>query len=331
MAASAGMIAPGAEIWEARARPHPREGAFAALARHSAGLWPQWAQRLLAETGIDPAYRPCGALLPAREPDMVEALATLGVEAEALDQDGARRHMPGLAMPEGAVFLPGDAQVSAPLLGRALITALGQRGVDMREGARVTGLERAGGFWQVHLASGGTIAADYAVLAAGWAAADLHAAASGVYPVKGQALMLDAGRDVASWPLLRAGDVYMAAKPGGRLLIGASAEPGRSDRDTDRATAGALLERAARYLPAVLDMTEQAHWAGVRPALPDMMPRAGLAEPGLVVALGAYRHGIMLAPAIAEGLARLIDEGVTEASLAPFAPGTVNEGLSSGG
>ncbi|WP_439633633.1 NAD(P)/FAD-dependent oxidoreductase [Glycocaulis sp.] len=328
LAASAGMIAPGAEIWETRSSAHPLAGAFGALARHSAALWPAWAGRLQAQTGIDIGYRASGALLPA-SPGMAEWLARHGVDVLALDAHQARSRIPGLALQEGALFLPGDAHLSAPMLASALIEAITARGVTLNENARVTRLERKeDGGWRVRLAAGGVIEADIVVLAAGWAAAELHPAAADIYPVKGQALMLDA-RAPLDWPLLRGGDVYMATKPGGRLLVGASTEPGRSDDRAEPDMAGALLARAARHVPDVADMAQLAHWAGVRPALPGLMPRAGLAEPGLVVSLGAYRHGVMLAPALAEGLAELIAGGRVDDALAPFAPGTVNEGLSS--
>lgn len=331
LAASAGMIAPGAEVWEAQGRPHERGDAFARLARHSAALWPQWAQRLRKDTGVDIAYQACGSLIPVRQPGMGQALARCGIEADLLDEQAARARMAGLAAPQGAAFLPGDAQLSAPLLARALLAAIRSGGADISEGARAVALERAGGVWRTRLDDGGVIDADCVVLAAGWAAARLHPAAGGVYPVKGQALMLDRGAAPDDGPLLRAGDVYLAPKPGGRLLVGATAEPGRSDVETDPSALDMLLGRAARHLPAIAGMRVTGHWAGVRPALPGMMPRAGEAQPGLFVALGAYRHGVMLAPAIAEGLAMLIAEGRADGPLAAFAPDTVNEGLSSGG
>lgn len=325
------MIAPGAEIGEARSRPHDRSRAFAALAQHSAAMWPDWAARLYTESGIDPAYRPCGSLVPVREPAMVETFAALGVEGEWLHGAALQARLPGACLPDGALFLPGDAQVSSPLLARALMTILARKGVEIRENTRITSLARAGDGWRIMTESGEAEYTDFVVLAAGWAATQLHPSAADVYPVKGQALMLDAGEDCASWPLLRAGNVYLAAKPGGRLVVGASVEPGRSNGAVDPSVAKGLLQRAARYLPGVAEMDQLAHWSGVRPALPGLMPRAGLAEPGLVVALGAYRHGVMLAPVLAEGLAALIDEGRLPDPIAPFAPDTVNEGLSSGG
>lgn len=330
LSASAGMIAPAAEMWEMRVRAHPLGRAFAALARHSVSLWPDWAGRLRAETGMDTGYTPCGSLLPGNTPAQLQQLAAMGVDAVAWDAGVALARLPGINLQGGATFLPGDAQLSAPWLARALMAALARRGVDLRENVRVTALKRAGDVWRVTLASGEVVEADYAVLAAGWTAADLHVAAADVFPVKGQAVMLDAGNEL-DWPLVRAGDVYFAAKPGGRLLVGASVEPGKSDSATDPDAARMLIDRAAGYLPAIGAMPRLAHWAGVRPALPGMMPRAGLAETGLVVALGAYRHGVMLAPALAEGLAMLIDEGRADERVVPFAPVTVNEGLSSGG
>lgn len=318
LSASAGMIAPGAELWEGRQRAHPLSGAFGVLARRSASLWPGWARRLQAETGVDIGYRQCGALLP-RSPGVVDWLAGHGVQARLLRAEQASAHIPGLVMPQGAAFLPGEAQVSAPLLASALIAAITARGGIMREQSRVVALHRQGDAWHVRLASGDVIEADFVALAAGWAATELHPAAADIYPVKGQALIVDAGAPL-DWPILRGGDVYLAAKPGGRLLIGASVEPGRSDAGTEPDMARELIARAARHVPQIASMAPLSHWAGVRPALPGLMPRAGLAEPGLVVSLGAYRHGVMLAPVLAEGLAALIAGGRLDDDIVPFAP-----------
>jgi glycine oxidase len=71
--------------------------------------------------------------------------------------------------------------------------------------------------------------------------------------------------------------------------------------------------------PSLADATVETSWAGLRPDTPDHLPTIGEARPGLFVATGHFRSGIMLAPVTAEIVRDLID-GRTSRDLTPFAP-----------
>jgi glycine oxidase len=60
-------------------------------------------------------------------------------------------------------------------------------------------------------------------------------------------------------------------------------------------------------------------WAGFRPVTPDGLPIMDAAEiEGLYTATGHYRHGILLAPAVAKFMAELILRGRSSFDLSPF-------------
>jgi glycine oxidase len=155
------------------------------------------------------------------------------------------------------------------------------------------------------------------VLAAGWSSAAIAGLPPGavprVRPVKGQVLRLRG--ETSSRPLLtrsvrgvvRGSSVYLVPRPDGELVIGATQEEQGSDT---RVTAGGvweLLRDARAVLPGLdgLEFTEAS--AGLRPGTPDNAPILGpSALPGLVLATGHFRSGILLAPVTADIVAEYL-------------------------
>ena len=93
-----------------------------------------------------------------------------------------------------------------------------------------------------------------------------------------------------------------------------------------------LLRHAWEVLPGCYDLTFGEVSVGFRSALDSQLPWIGPTEvEGLFVALGHYRHGILLAPATAHYLSRCIVEGDPPAALDSFTPdATAISGCSSG-
>jgi glycine oxidase len=89
-------------------------------------------------------------------------------------------------------------------------------------------------------------------------------------------------------------------------------------------TAGAVLELlrdAWAVLPGTFDLAVAELSVGLRPAVRDHLPAVGAtATPGLFVATGHHRHGILLAPATAHYLAELVGRGVMPPALVPLDP-----------
>jgi glycine oxidase len=305
--AAGGMLAASLEA-------EPGEEAMMELARWSQGLWPDWTSRLMRITGIDVGYRGEGTLQVATTRDEMAALRhryaylrRLGLPVEWRDPGPLRDLEPGLSPDAmGAIASPGDHQVDPRAVVPALAAAVAAAGGRTVPDRRVAEIARDGAGWTARFADGEASQADHLVLAAGaWsgAIAGMPAAARPpVRPAKGQAVML---RMDPAAPLLRhvvwGAGIYLVPRDDGRLYIGATVE----DRGFDTVpTAGgvlSLLEAAWRIVPAIEELPIAELVTGLRPRSRDDLPIVGPSGiPGLHLATGHHRNGILLAPATAE-------------------------------
>lgn len=323
--AAAGMLAPVSEA-------EPEEEALIQLALASHALWPAFAAELAAQTGIAVEYWPCGGLHVALDRDEVERLrflhdflARLGLEAKWLTGAEARSLSPHLSPDVKAAMLsPTDHQVDNRKLVAALRYAFVAVAGDgwLQEHTAVTALDIAGGQVAGVVAGDRRYAADLVILAAGaWSGAiDALPAPHrpAVRPVKGQMLSVRMGEALTDRILWRNGH-YLVPRRDGRLLIGATVEEQGFD---DRLTAGGLfqlLEEARELLPGIDELAIEESWCGFRPASRDDAPILGPSTlPGLVYATGHYRHGILLTPVTAAGIAEYVARGTIPEALRPF-------------
>lgn len=327
MGASGGMLAAGFESVIELAADHPLAGAFHRFAQASADLWPGWAERLQSETGLALGYERRGSITPIltvaeseRAAAASERARALGVATERLDAAGLAKAEPSLAAGLGALVFPGDGQVDNRALGAALVDGVRARGVRLIKDRRVTGIERSGGAVSaVTLANGETIAAQVVIFAAG-----VHPFADSptlaMEPVKGQMIAFAADRPLAPSRIVRGFSIYLAAKPSMRLVAGATSEPGVMDETTDDDAIARLTEAARLAIPGLRAVPVTERWAGVRPRAADSMPVIGEVEPGVFLAGGGYRNGVLLAPAMAEALAAKLGVGEDWPSARPFSP-----------
>jgi glycine oxidase len=125
-----------------------------------------------------------------------------------------------------------------------------------------------------------------------------------VRPIKGQILTLrgSVGQPVAN-RIVVSERVYLVPRADGRVIVGATVEEVGFDT---RVTAGGvyeLLREAYRALPEVAELELERAVAGLRPGTPDNAPLVGPAGvPGLILATGHFRNGILLAPLTATGV-----------------------------
>ncbi|MFI6295379.1 glycine oxidase ThiO [Nonomuraea sp. NPDC050790] len=328
--AAAGMLAPVSEVTFTE-EPLLRLGA-ASLAR-----WPAFAAELAAEAGLGSGaldYRADGTLDVAFGADDLAALEEtaafmekLGLRVERLSGRECRRLEPMLAPSvRGGLLAPGDAWVDPRRVAAALLAALERLGVPMVR-ARVRELLRGDeGVQGVRLgpgeAGGGPypeeLRAERVVLAAGaWSGA---LAEVPVRPVKGQILRLRSPRPLLGRcvrGMVHGLPVYLVPRGDGELVVGATQEELGFDT---RVTAGGvyeLLRDARELVPGVTELELAEVVAGLRPGTPDNLPLIGPGgEPGLLLATGHHRGGVLLAPLTA---ALLTGE---EEELAPLcAPG----------
>ncbi|MEV4377653.1 glycine oxidase ThiO [Streptosporangium sp. NPDC049644] len=307
--AAAGMLAPVSEVTYTE-EPLLRLG-LASLER-----WPAFAAELADASGHDLDHRADGTLDVAFGSDDLAALddlaafvAKLGLSAERLTGRECRRLEPMLAPAvRGGMLAGGDAWVDPRKVTGALLTALERAGGTLVR-ARVAGLlTAAGAVTGVRLATGESVGAERVVLAAGAWSGSLPGmppeALPPVRPVKGQIMRL---RSPA--PILRrcvrgvvhGSNVYLVPRGDGEVVLGATQEEMGFDT---RVTAGGLWEllRDARELvPGVTELEVAEVVAGLRPGTPDNLPLVGpTIVPGLHMATGHHRGGVLLAPLTAD-------------------------------
>ncbi len=315
--AAAGMLSPLSEASE--------PGPFLEAGLDSLARYPGWVEGLRAASGVDPRYRPDGKLRVARTPDGIHALDALeararsaGVRVSRLAPDAAAEAAGvGLGAVSQALLLERDHQVDNRLLHRALAAACAVEGASVRA-ARVEALEVTNGRVSgVRLAGGLELHADAVVLAAGAWSPTLSGLPGParrclpIRPVRGQMIALGAGTlERAPLPrrVVESEEVYLVPRDDGRLLVGATVEEvGFRPACTDEARTR-LHQAALRLLPGLGGAPVIEHWCGLRPATPDGNPVIGPVPgtPGLVVAGGHYRNGILLAPWTGAALARIL-------------------------
>ncbi|MER6583768.1 FAD-dependent oxidoreductase [Nonomuraea sp. NPDC001023] len=297
-------------------------GAFGMIGPEGAG---GRALDLRADGTLDVAF---GADDLAALDDLAAFMDKLGLRVERLTGRECRRLEPMLAPSvRGGLLAPGDAWVDPRRVTAALLGALDRLGVPVVR-ARVTGLLRDGDAVPDAVAGAGTspwsssgtggavtgvrlepvpgqpepavreIAAERVVLAAGAWSGEL--ADVPVRPVKGQIMRLRSAQPLLGRCVrgtVHGTPVYLVPRGDGELVLGATQEELGFDT---RVTAGGLYEllRDARELvPGVTELEVADVVAGLRPGTPDNLPIIGAGEaPGLVLATGHHRGGVLLAP-----------------------------------
>jgi len=321
---AAGMLAPVGEA-------HFGESALLQLSLDSWRLYPRFTDELQSVSGRPSGYRECGTLLVARDADDNASLAreyrfrvAEGLRVERLSSRECLALEPGLAPSiRGGILAAGDHQVDPRLLAAALLAACERSGVDVVR-SRASLLVSAGRVAGVSTEEGHDRPADAVVIAAGcWTplVTGLPAeAVPPVRPVKGQILRLGGAAPPAQ-RVIRGLDVYLVPRADGSVVVGSTVE----ERGFDTAvTAGAvygLLRDARELLPDVAELELVEVAAGLRPGTPDNAPLIGATSvPGLIIATGHYRNGVLLAPITAAIVAALLAGRPALPGAVAFAP-----------
>lgn len=275
-----GMLAPWCEA-------ESSEPVIVDLGVESIGFW----------TEVLPVAEQRGTLVlaPARDRPELIRYARRTVEHESLDGAAIAALEPDLAGRfEQALFYPREAHLDP----RAAMAAL---------------LSRLRGFETVALRFGkdASLAPDDADWTIDCRGLDSRDRLSDLRGVKGEMLVLATPEVKLSrpvWLIHPRHPVYIVPRGEGRFMIGATMiendEPGRI-------TARAMLEllgAAYSVHPAFAEAEIIETGCGVRPAFPDNLPR--LRRAGQVIHVnGFFRHGFLIAPALARRAARMALEG----------------------
>jgi glycine oxidase len=108
----------------------------------------------------------------------------------------------------------------------------------------------------------------------------------------------------------------------GRVVIGATVEDCGFDLEVHALDILTLHARAARLVPALATAEFLEGWSGLRPGTTDGLPILGALarQPRYLLANGAFRNGILLAPAIARVIAEVIAGRLPAIDLTAFRP-----------
>ncbi|MEU3465348.1 glycine oxidase ThiO [Streptomyces sp. NPDC006733] len=305
----------------------------------SARRYPSFAAELEDATGLDLGYRPCGTLAVALDADdradlrELHAFQTsLGLRSEWLSGRDCRRLEPMLAPGvRGGLRVDGDHQVDPRRLAAALLRAAELAGVVLHRGsaARIeTVRDRATG---AVLDDGTVLAAEQTVLAAGSRSGCMPGvpehALPPVRPVKGQTLRLRVPPGLAPFlsrtvrAVVRGGHVYLVPRENGELVVGATSEELGWDTTVTAGGVYELLRDAHELVPGLTELPLVETLAGLRPGSPDNAPLLGRsALPGLLLATGHHRNGVLLTPVTGDVMAELLTTGSVPESARPFSP-----------
>ena len=295
----------------------------------SASLYPDFVAELEAASGLGVGYRTTGTLLVGFDADDMAVLdrlhdlqKRLGVETERLSGRECRRLEPMLAPAvRGGVLAPQDHSVDPRLLLHALAVA-GERAGAAEVRGRVTAVRSPGAGGTrlgAVLDDGRELPADQVVIAAGcWSdRIDLpEPVVPPLRPVKGQLLRtrVPAGepplveRTVRG--LVRGFPVYLVPRADGEIVIGATQEELGYDTSLTAGGLWQVLRDARELVPGVTELEVTETCVGLRPGSPDNEPLLGPTRvPGLHLAGGHFRHGVLLTPVTGEVMARALATG----------------------
>ncbi len=329
--AAAGMLAPVTEV-------HYGEDTLLQLNLASAERYPAFVEELEREADTAVGYRRCGTLFAAADggdravlEELHQFQQSLGLEAQLLSGRQCRSLEPMLAPGiRGGILAPEDHQVDNRRLVAGLRSAAMGRGVAIRQCAVAEVVVADGRAAGVRLEGGELLIGGAVVLAAGCWSSSIPGVPSGVVPsvrpVKGQIIQL---RGPADPPFLsrnlrgvaQGSHVYLVPRDDGRVVVGATVEERGFDTTVTAEAAYTLLRDAHQLLPGVLELELAETRAGLRPGSPDNAPLLGpSALPGLIMATGHHRNGVLLTPVTADAVATYLSTGRLEDHVLPFSP-----------
>ena len=287
------------------------------LRQRSMALWPEWIAQLQR---FEPTLSLDTSLVQIAEDDAAfERMRSLASDRGHL---GLRAIPPadiGTIWPTaqfGALQSKNDGRINPLLLQRALRLALAERAVDLVP-EPVEVLTRKSQSWQLDCSGGQKSFHDVVVVCAALASPALikplgHSRP--ISPVLGQALALqvtDGPSNWRGWPAVLVDQGFNLIPDGpNQMLLGATVEPGDLAGHSPLELMRSLNDKAPAWLKNA-EPIEQ--WSGLRARPVDRpAPLLEALEPGLILASGLYRNGVLLAPATAEWIANGLANGAEQ-------------------
>lgn len=272
------------------------------LALEGASLYPDLANQLHQETGIDPECLRSGMRI--QPPFDVDAALAW-----------CRAHQVEASLQGDELWLPEVLQVRNPRLLQALKAWLIQHQVMLKEQTQLLPLPeieigQQGTLKRWQTTTGETLEADIFIVTSGAWSFDLlkqTALSLEIKPMRGQMLLYQLNQPVSSHIIYRDG-FYMVPRKDGYLLAGSTLEDVGFDTGVTEAMRIEMQAKAEAILPQLKDASVIKHWSGLRPGTPHNIPTIGQHPHicNLYLNTGHFRYGVTMAPASAKKLVELV-------------------------
>lgn len=274
----------------------------------SLAMFPELVARIEKDSAMNVEYRVQQGLAPAFTDEEADALRSEA--GRWLDAADCRALEPALSHDIVGAMLMEHAHLTPPRFVRALARAAASHGAEVCEGTPAMGFDVGGKEARAVRTPGGSISADWVVIAAGPWTKEVAAAAGldvDVRPQRGQLAAIDSGALVLRRSVFWSKG-YLVPKGDGTIIAGGTEEDSGFDDRPTVAGVATLLDLAQKLVPGLAEASVQRVWAGLRPLTRDGEPIvAKTAVSNVIVATGHHRKGILLAPYAASRVAALIN------------------------
>ncbi|MCW8126513.1 glycine oxidase ThiO [Microbulbifer halophilus] len=306
---AAGMISPLSEL------VHSQRAIFD-LGMESLSLWADWAEKLEAQSGRPVNFRNAGSVLVAHGKDRnelqqfqreLQAKLGDGIDGDLrrLDRTRLQQLEPALESFEQGLFLSREGDIDNRRLLPVLLDLLRRQGVRLHEHTEVECESCAISDRR------GRQPFDCVIDCRGLGA---RHSIDGLRGVRGEVLVVETGEVQLQRPvrlLHPRYQLYAVPRSGGRTVIGAT-EIESEDLSPISVRSTMELSSALYALhPAFAEARIVETRVNCRPATMDNLPHIH-SEPGLVRVNGLYRHGYLLAPALAVRVEKLVSEQLNQ-------------------
>lgn len=303
-------------------RPWAEHPASATLSNRGRQDYPDFAEAIKTDTGIDPQYIKSGLFMAGQE-DISKTVEW--ARQNAVNCLQGPDYIPSfLMLHEETILLPDIAQIRPSRLIRALAADLLNRSVEIHEHTAVTGFNMKHGRFRSVSAGTKEFSAGAAIVCAGaWSGRLLRQ--QGIHintdPVHGQMLCLhQPGMQLKQ--IILDGGHYLIPRADDHCLVGSSMEQTGFNKVTTATTRQELLDWASSAWPACQDAEVVHHWAGLRPGSDVGHPYIGRIPglEGVYLNTAHFRKGILQAPPSARLLLDCVMEHASFTSMDRYLP-----------
>jgi glycine oxidase len=263
------------------------------LSNVSAQLYPEFVAQIEGASGINVDFRQQGTI-------QLSNRASLAAPFHSISLAELKRLEPALEPGGLEAFFVEESSVDPLLLIQGALVAAARAGIEIRGKTEVHDFVSRRGHVELVLASERLAAPTVVNCRGAWSGYPVR-------PRKGHALYLQPPPAGAIEHVVVSPEVYLVPRSSGKVLVGATVEDVGYDKTVDPDTVKTLHAEASRLVPEAAHASVLASWAGLRPGTPDDLPVLGATkDPGILIASGHFRNGILLAPVTARILADLV-------------------------